>query len=117
LLHARLLPHPLFSLVGEDDVQLDLPVAPWEAALGAKVRVPTLDGSAELTIPPGTQGGRRMRLRGQGLHRRGDGRGDQYARLRIVIPTALTPEEKEIFEQLSTTSRFDARELLPGGRG
>jgi curved DNA-binding protein len=126
LLHVRLLPHPLFTLVGEDDVEIELPVAPWEAALGAKVRVPTLDGSAELTIPPGTQGGRRLRLRGQGLNRRGGGgrsaasRGDEYVRLKIVIPpgsgpsASLSPQEKELFQELARVSRFDARDLLPG---
>jgi DnaJ-class molecular chaperone len=116
LLHVRLLPHPLFKVLEEGNIEVELPVAPWEAALGAKVRVPTLDGSAELTIPPGTQGGKRLRLRGQGLNRRGGGRGDEYARLKIVIPPSLSPQEKELFEQLAATSRFDARTLLPGGR-
>ncbi len=116
LLRVRLLPHPLFRVVGEDDIELELPVAPWEAALGAQARVPTLDGSAELTIPAGTQGGKRLRLRGQGLNRRGGGRGDQYVRLKIVIPPSLSPQERELFEQLASVSRFDARTLLPGGR-
>jgi DnaJ-class molecular chaperone len=115
-LRVRLRPHPLFTLVGEDDIEIELPVAPWEAALGAKVRVPTLDGSAELTIPPGTQGGRRLRLRGQGLNRRGGGRGDEYVRLRIVIPPSLSPQERELFEELARVSRFDARDLLPGAK-
>jgi DnaJ-class molecular chaperone len=96
---------------------MELPVAPWEAALGAKVSVPTLDGAAELTIPPATQGGRRLRLRGQGMNRRSGGRGDQYLRLKIVNPPALSPEERSLYEQLAEASRFDARALLPGGRG
>src|SRR5262249_55240674 len=54
-LRVRMKPHPLFSLVGDDDVQIELPVAPWEAALGAKVSVPTLDGPVEMTIPAGAQ--------------------------------------------------------------
>jgi DnaJ-class molecular chaperone len=115
-LQVRLLPHPIFTVVGDDDIQTELPVAPWEAALGAQVRVPTLDASAELTIPPGTQGGRRLRLRGQGLNRRGGGRGDQYVRLKIVVPPSLSPREKELFQELATVSRFDAREFLPGGK-
>jgi DnaJ-class molecular chaperone len=113
LLHVRIEPHPLFHLVDEDDLEVELPVAPWEAALGAKVLVPTLEASVELTIPAGTQGGRRLRLRGQGLSIRSGGRGDLYVRIRIVIPPKLTAKEKELFEKLAAESRFDARELLP----
>ena len=112
-LRARIQPHRLFEISGTDDVQVELPVAPWEAALGAKVMVPTLEGPVEMTIPAGTQGGQKLRLRGQGLNRRGGGRGDQYARLRIVIPPRLTAQEKEIFEKLKAESRFNARELMP----
>jgi curved DNA-binding protein len=116
LLHVRLLPHPLFTLTGDGDLQMELPVAPWEAALGAKVFVPTLDGSAKLTIPPATQGGQRLRLRGQGMSRRSGGRGDEYVRLKVVNPPSLSPEERNLYEQLAAASRFDARTLLPGGR-
>jgi curved DNA-binding protein len=112
-LRARIQPHRLFELTGADDVQVELPVAPWEAALGAKVMVPTLDGPVEMTIPPGTQGGQRLRLRGQGLNRRGGGRGDQYAKLKIVIPPKLTAQEKEMLEKLGAASRFNPRELMP----
>jgi curved DNA-binding protein len=69
-LRVHLEPHPLFALVGADDLHLELPVAPWEAALGAKVAVPTLDSPVEMSLPPGTQGGQRLRLRGKGLQRR-----------------------------------------------
>jgi curved DNA-binding protein len=116
LLHVRLAPHPLFTVTGDGDLQMELPVAPWEAALGAKVSVPTLDGSAELTIPPATQGGRRLRLRGQGMNRRSGGRGDEYVRLKIVNPSSLSAEERGLYEQLAEVSRFDARTLLPEGR-
>ena len=112
LLHVRIEPHPLFRIVEEEDLEFDLPVAPWEAALGAKVRAPTLDGSVELTIREGTQAGQRLRLRGQGLNRRGGGRSDLYARIRIVNPPKLTGQEKELYKQLAATSRFDPRELL-----
>jgi len=115
LLHVRLTPHPLFSVVGEGDLQLDLPVAPWEAALGAKVSVPTLDGPVEMTIPAGAQGGQRLRLRGQGMNQRRGGRGDEYVRLKIVIPPKLTEKEKEFFQKLAAESRFNARELMNGG--
>jgi DnaJ-class molecular chaperone len=115
-LHVRIQPHRIFDIVGEHDVQIELPVAPWEAALGAKVSVPTLDGPVEMTIPAGTQGGKRLRLRGQGLNRRGGGRGDEYVKLKIVIPPRLTAKERELFEKLASESRFNARELMPGGR-
>jgi curved DNA-binding protein len=115
-LRVRIEPHRLFSIVGEDDVQIELPVAPWEAALGARVSVPTLEGSVDMTIPAGAQGGQRLRLRGQGLTRRGGGRGDQYVKLKIVIPSRLTPKEKELLEKLLAESRFNARELMTGGK-
>jgi DnaJ-class molecular chaperone len=114
LLHIRMEPHRLFQISGEDDIVLDLPVAPWEAALGAKVQAPTLDGSVEMTIPAGSQNGRTLRLRGEGLHKRGGGRGDQMVRIKIVIPPKLSPKEKALFERLAAESHFDARELTNG---
>src|SRR5262249_59262557 len=99
-LHVRVQPHPIFNVVGDDEVQVELPVAPWEAALGAKVNVPTLDAPVEMTVPAGAQGGQRLRLRGQGLNRRGGGRGDQYCKLKIVNPPNTTAAEKELFEKL-----------------
>jgi DnaJ-class molecular chaperone len=116
LLRLRLRPHSLFSVTPEGDVQIDLPVAPWETALGARVNVPTLDGSVEMTIPPGSQGGQRLRLRGQGLNRRGGARGDEYVRLKIVTPPNPTAKEKELFEQLGAESKFNPRDLMNGGR-
>jgi len=115
LLHVRIRPHRLFAIAGDDDVQIELPVAPWEAALGAKVMAPTLDGPVEMKIPAGAQGGQRLRLRGQGLNRRGGGRGDEYVKIKIVIPPTLTPQEKELFEKLAAESRFNARDLMAGG--
>jgi DnaJ-class molecular chaperone len=103
------------TTVGEDDVELELPLAPWQAALGAKVSVPTLEGPLEMTVPPGSQTGRRLRLRGQGINKRGGGRGDQYVRIKIVIPTKLTPKEKELFEKLAAESDFNAQQLMSGG--
>lgn len=114
-LRVRLRPHPLFTITGEDDIQIELPVAPWEPALGAKVNVPTLEGPVEMTIPHGTQGGKRLRLRGQGLHKRGGGRGDQYVKLKIVIPPKMSEKERSLMEQLASESDFNARDLLPGG--
>lgn len=114
-LRVRLQPHRLFAIVGENDVQIELPVAPWEAALGAKLLVPTLDGPVEMKIPGGTQGGQRLRLRSRGLNRRGGGRGDEYVKLKIVNPPTLAPKERELYEQLAAESRFNARDLMAGG--
>jgi DnaJ-class molecular chaperone len=114
LLHVRLRPHPLFHVLDEGDVEIELPVAPWEAALGAKVRVPTIEGAVDMTVPAGAQSGQRLRLRGQGLRRRGSGRGDQYVRLKLVNPPTLTDSERAAFEQLSAASRFNPRERMKG---
>ena len=115
-LHVRIEPHPLFEIVGDADVQIEFPVTPWEAALGAKVTVPTLDGLVEMKIPSGTQGGKRLRLRGQGLTKRRGGRGDHYVKIKIVIPPKLTAKEKDLFEKLGAESHFDPRELLGANR-
>jgi DnaJ-class molecular chaperone len=111
-LHVRLEPHRLFDIRGENDIEVEVPVAPWEAALGANITVPTLDGQVEMKVPPGAQGGNRLRLRGQGLNRRDGGRGDEYVRLKIVIPPKLTAKEKQLFEKLAAESHFNPRELM-----
>ena len=115
-LHVRIEPHRLFDIIGDDDIQIELPVAPWEAVLGAKVAVPTIDGPVEMKIPAATQGGQKLRLRNQGLNRRGGGRGDQYVKLKIVVPPKVTSKEKELFENLAAESKFDPRKLMPGGK-
>jgi len=119
LLHVRIERHAVFHVVGADDIQAELRVAPWEAALGANVRVPTLEGPAEIEmkIPPGSQAGQRLRLRGEGLNRRGGGRGDEYLRLHIVNPPHLSETEKELYARLAAESRFDARAATKGGHG
>jgi curved DNA-binding protein len=114
-LRVRTRPHRLFNVIGENDLEMELPVAPWEAALGARLQVPTLDGSVEMKIPPGAQGGQRLRLRGLGLNRRGGGRGDEYVRLKIVNPPKLGQRERELYASLASESRFNPRELMPGG--
>lgn len=113
-LRAQIQPHRLFRLVDDNDVEIELPVAPWEAALGANIPVPTLDAPVEMKIPAGAQGGQRLRLRGQGLNRRGGGRGDEYVRLKIVNPPKPEPKEKELFEKLAAESRFNPRQLMAG---
>jgi curved DNA-binding protein len=115
-LRVALEPHPLFSLIGNDDIQIQLPVASWEAVLGAKVEAPTLDGPVMMTIPEGSQGGRRLRLRGQGLKRKHGGRGDLYLQLKIVIPPKISAMEKELFEKLAAESNFNPRDLMMGGK-
>jgi curved DNA-binding protein len=107
-LHIRLRPHPLFSVKG-DDLEAELSVAPWEAALGAKVDAPTIDGKVELTIPAGASTGQRLRLRGQGLNKRQGGRGDEYVRVKIVVPKTVSAEERRVYEELKRVSRFRPR--------
>ena len=107
-LHIQLAPHAVFRADGHDLV-FDLPLAPWEAALGADVEVRTLDDPVVLTVPRGTQSGRKLRLRGRGLANGHGGRGDLYALVRIEVPASLTERERELFEELSRVSRFDPR--------
>ena len=107
-LHMRVRPHPLFTVKG-DDLELELPVAPWEAVLGAKVEAPTIDGKVELTIPAGAKSGQRLRLRGQGLNKRKGGRGDEYVRLKIVVPKDVSAEERRLYEELKRVSGFQPR--------
>ena len=107
-LHIRLRPHPVFTVKG-DDLEVELPITPWEAVLGAKVAAPTIDGKVELTIPPGAKSGQRLRLRGQGLNKRKGGRGDEYVRLKIVVPKQVNAEERHLYEELKRISRFDPR--------
>jgi len=107
-LRIRLKPDPRFAVKGRD-LYVDLPVAPWEAALGAEVPVPTLEGTARLKVPPGSSSGRRLRLRGQGLPA-ADGRaGDLYATVAIHVPSKLTRAERQAFEKLAEVSKFDPR--------
>jgi curved DNA-binding protein len=115
-LHIRLRPHPVFKVKG-DDLEVELPVAPWEAALGARVEVPTIDGQVEMNVPAGAQSGQRLRLRGQGLNKRTGGRGDEYVRLKIVVPKELSDEEHRLFEELKRVSHFNPRAGQKANRG
>jgi curved DNA-binding protein len=101
-------PHPLFRANGHD-LEIDVPVAPWEAALGAEVEVPTLEGRVKMRVPPGSRSGQKLRLSGQGLPRPGGGAGDLYAALSIAVPATLTEREKKLYEELRAASRFDPR--------
>ena len=107
-LHITLAPHPVFR-ADRHDLHFDLALAPWEAALGAEVEVPTLDGAVVLTVPPGTRAGRKLRLRGRGLANGRGGRGDLYAAVYIDVPATLTEHERDLFKQLAGASRFNPR--------
>jgi curved DNA-binding protein len=107
-LRVRLRRHPRFRVEG-DDLRTQLEVSPWEAALGATVELPTLDGRAQVKVPAGSSCGRRLRLRGEGMPRRGGGRGNLYAEVRIVLPKKLTRAERKAFEELAKVSKFDPR--------
>jgi curved DNA-binding protein len=110
-LEVKLEPHRLFEVHGKD-VYLSLPIAPWEAALGAKVSVPTLAGNVEMKIPAGAQGGSKLRLKGKGLA--GDPRGDQFVILKIVTPKAHTPAQRAIYQKMAKEFTFNAREEFGG---
>jgi curved DNA-binding protein len=104
LLRVRLRPHPRFRVEG-GDLYTDLPVAPWEAALGTSAELETLSGRTTVKVPPGSSCGRRLRLRGEGL-----GDGDLYASVKIMVPKQLDAEERRLFEELSRVSDFNPRE-------
>ena len=107
-------PHPLYQIEGRD-VYLTLPVAPWEAALGARVPVPTLGGRVDLKIPAGSQSGQKLRLKGRGLP--GKTPGDQYVVLKIVVPRKLDDKGRALFEQMAREIPFNPREELEAYRG
>jgi curved DNA-binding protein len=114
-LKVKLQPDPLFTIVAEDDLQIELPLSPWEAVLGAKVQVPTLDGTVEMTVPAGSQTGQRLRLKGQGLRTRSGARGNQYVKLKVVVPTTLSDKERELFSRLAAEIHFDPRQSFARG--
>ena len=103
--------HPLFRAEGRD-VHLKLPVAPWEAALGATVAVPTLGGKVDLKVPRGSRADRTLRLKGRGLPGRPNG--DQYVALEIVVPPADTPEAEALYRKMAESMDFDPRAGLAG---
>ena len=107
-LQIHLEPHPLFRVSGHD-LDLEVPLAPWEAALGAQVEIPTMTGRVTLKIPPGSKAGQKLRLAGKGLPQPGGGAGDLYAVLSIEAPSPLTEPEKKLFEELRQVSRFNPR--------
>jgi curved DNA-binding protein len=104
----RLVPHPLFDVEAHNLI-LTVPLAPWEAALGCKVTVPTLSGKISLTIPANTQSGQRLRIKGKGLVNKLGGQGDLYALFRIVMPAQTDEASRALWSQLAQQAAFDPR--------
>lgn len=108
-LEIQIAPHPLYRLEGKD-IYLDLPITPWEAALGAKVTAPTLAGKISLNIPAGARSGQKMRLKGRGLP--GKTAGDQFVVLQIMTPPANNAEAKTFYQQMADKFPFNPRENI-----
>lgn len=98
--------HPVFDVMG-NDIYVNLPVAPWEVALGTSVMVPTLGGKVDLKIPPGSQGGQTLRLKKRGLSG-----GDQYVRLKIITPVPTTDAARAIYESMAKEMPFNPRDKM-----
>jgi len=109
VLKIKIAPHPRYSINGRTLV-VKLPLAPWEAALGTKVDLALPDGGIKLTVPSGVQSGSRLRVRGRGLADKQGRRGDALAEVVVMVPTALSAAEREMFEKLSAVSNFNPRQ-------
>jgi curved DNA-binding protein len=108
-LETELAPHRLF-IPDKRDIHLELPITPWEAALGRKIIVPTLGGKVDLNVPAGSQSGRKLRLKGRGLP--GKAAGDQIVTLKIVTPPADNPDAKTFYERMEQELPMDPRERM-----
>ena len=109
-LKVHIEPHPRFTTDGHN-LQTEVALAPWEAALGTTVQVVTMDGTVNLKVPPGSQSGQKLRLRGKGFPKKGGQRGDLIVRLKIVVPKDLTAREKELFAEMAKVSSFNPRKV------
>lgn len=107
-LHISFVPHPIFEVEAHNLV-LTVPIAPWEAVLGAKIAVPTLSGKINLNIKPDSQTGQKLRVKGKGLRTK-NGSGDMIAVLKIVVPLVSADEDKLLWQKLAETQPFDPRE-------
>jgi curved DNA-binding protein len=107
-LRVHVAPHPIYRIRGHD-LEMDVRIAPWEAALGARVEVPTPEGSVQLTVPPGTQSGQKLRLRDRGLPISAGRRGHLHAVIKIVVPESLSDDERKLYEGLRDRSSFRPR--------
>lgn len=108
-LKVHLLPHNRFQIDGHDLIY-ELSVTPWEAVLGADIPVQLLDGNISLKIAPGTQNGKKMRLKGKGLPKKGSGRGDLFVKIKIVIPRTTSEREKELYAEMAKISSYNPRQ-------
>ncbi|HEX4644437.1 MAG TPA: DnaJ C-terminal domain-containing protein [Verrucomicrobiae bacterium] len=108
-LRVHLAKHPDFQ-VEEHNLIYEADLAPWEAVLGANITVPTLDGSVNIRIPPGTQNGQKLRVRGRGLPQRSGPAGDLIVVAQVEVPETVTEEERKLWTQLGSVSRFRPRE-------
>src|ERR1043165_4228741 len=108
-LRVRLAKHPDFE-VAEHNLIYEAELAPWEAVLGANISVPTLNGPVNIRVPPGTQTGQKLRVRGRGLPQRSGAAGDLIIATRIEVPASVSEAEKKIWEQLAKESGFSPRE-------
>jgi len=113
LLRIRLVPHPVFDVEGHN-LLVTLPLAPWEAALGTKVTVPTLNGNINLTVKPGTESGSKLRVKGKGLPKRKGGEGDLIAAVKIVVPPVSDEKCRQLWQSLATGSAFNPRKNWGG---
>jgi curved DNA-binding protein len=108
-LRVRLAKHPDFE-VHEHNLVYEAELAPWEAVLGANISVPTLDGRVNIKIPPGTQNGQKLRVRGRGLPQRAGANGDLIVVARVEVPQNISDAERKLWEQLSKESKFNPRD-------
>ena len=109
---VRVAPHPLFRTEGGGNLAIDLPITIAEAALGAKIDVPTLDGPVKVKIPAGTQDGKKLRVKGRGAPRPKGGRGDLHVVVRVEIPQKLSRQEKDLLEKFAEAHKDSPRRHL-----
>ena len=108
-LRVKVKPHPIYTRKG-DDIYLEVPVTVYEAALGKKIEIPTIDGTAEMTIPPGVQSGTRLRLKGKGVtNLKTKLRGDQYIEIKIAMPDKISEDDRKKFEELERSHPYNPR--------
>ena len=108
-LNISFMPHQLFRAL-DHDLYIDVPLTPWEAALGATVKVPTMDGAVNLKVPAGAKSGKKMRISKRGLPKHNQEHGDLFAVTQIAVPTNLSDKERELFHALADASTFNPRE-------
>jgi curved DNA-binding protein len=110
-LKVRMLPDHIFQVSG-DDLIVEVPLMPWEVIMGADIDVPTLDRPVKMKVPPGSQSGKKFRLKGKGLPKKGEGKGDMYVKLKVVVPANVNEKEKSLFKELSEICKEDPRASL-----